>query len=319
MRYYFETSAAEFLTKVMRGMDAIATKTLQQSKGNCWSISSIVLWETMQIPDFKDYDSALYMISALFDDKLIKSPTEIIIDYINNVPISRDYELETKSAIGISWRRACLDKSFSFNIHGSEFLEITKMIKMYSRYLPFVCGIRRQSEQSVPNAIAEIKEVVDTRYIKIFNDNAPALVSQLRKLCMYVVLVSICYGIDISEDVIDEYWSDKNIDHPIDRFNHISQNYRLLFSYGPVWNIANCIYSQCVNVERAGRGVYHDGLHSVYLPFFDFFITADEHFVELRERVTKDMKEKLYRKIYHIRELKFEEQEHDAIFKNTKI
>jgi hypothetical protein len=43
------------------------------------------------------------------------------------------------------------------------------------------------------------------------------------------------------------------------------------------------IMTRVQSENRFSRGVYFDGLHALYLPYVDLFITDDEHFLNMRE------------------------------------
>jgi hypothetical protein len=308
MNIYFETSAADYMTKILRGMDAFATYRFQEQKGNKWSISTTVLWEMMLIKDFKDYDAALYMISTLFNKVLLKSAAEVVIDYINGVSFSNSYCLETNSSIRKAWKRACDDKSFSFNIIGSNLVNITEEVKKCSKYMPSICDFNDTENDEITNDYALMsKDMINYYYKKTFTDEAPKMIQQLRKISMFVLFFNICCCLDITSDKIDEFWERENKKDIIQRFEYILQKYTNVISHGPLWNIANAIYTQCLDTRKSGRGIMLDGLHSVYLPFVDIFITADEHFKILRDSVTQEYREKLYHKIFHISELKLVE------------
>lgn len=44
---------------------------------------------------------------------------------------------------------------------------------------------------------------------------------------------------------------------------------------------------------KTGRGLFHDSLHCIYLPFVDFLFTADNHFIALRDLKIFDYYERI--------------------------
>jgi hypothetical protein len=56
--------------------------------------------------------------------------------------------------------------------------------------------------------------------------------------------------------------------------------------------------------RRSSRGAFHDGIHAIYLPFIDVFLTHDDHFRRMKEIAKKEVKD-MYNKIHHLDEFQF--------------
>jgi hypothetical protein len=306
IKLYIETSAVNYFLDVLTGVDAQATREYQLSKGREWFISTSVLWEIMQIRDFKDYDAVLFLATFLFHPHLLKSAPEIVLEYFDQgCPSYHVMETPyTASTIGKAWERACGDRSYSFNIIGTPFLNLTLKYKEISRHLPFIYSPQAPVDASVPEYVQSVRDVVDHFYREFTSDTVSKQIASLRRIAILMLFVQVCSCVDLSQDVLIDYWKNRGIESPLDRFRFIVEKQPNILHQGPLWNMANGVLLQTVNKRSASRGALHDGLHAVYLPFVDVFLTNDEHFRQLREKANKFHYETLYRKVYHLNEMK---------------
>lgn len=301
---YIETSAVNYFLNNMNGEGAEATRKLQLLKGREWCISTTVMWELQQIPDRKDLDACLFLSSFLFHDKLLKSAAELSIDYIEaGMP---HYQVVnsvfTNSVVGEHWNKSCNDRSHRFMFEGFGFTTITENIKKSSRYIRYLADEEYKSIDPKDDFIESTKMFLADIYSYYYKDDINKPIKLLRKISMVVMFLQLCMGFDITKDVIDDYWHRKNIDIPIERLIWLVETHPNIIKMGPFWNIANVIYIQAIAHARSSRGALHDGLHAIYLPFIDAFLTNDNHFRTLRERSNKDYKELYYSKVYHLDE-----------------
>lgn len=304
MRVYVETSAANYLMNTVNGEGAEATRTLQLSKGREWYSSTTVLWELMQIREREELDACMYLASCLFSENLLMSAAEIMLDYIEQgMPSYQRIEPFTKSEIGKYWKRACKDKSFCFFMDSEGFKNATTLLKSLSRYVAYIThDTVRENIDVDAEFVEDFSKFVDAAYGNYFcADSVDATVKWLRKTAILVVFLQICLCMDVSKDVIEEFWSSRKIKDPVDRLDYLLEEFPDLVRRGPAWNIANAILIQCSMTGRSSRGAFHDGLHAIYLPFIDAFLTRDEHFRHMRNAAKKPMKG-LYNKILHMDE-----------------
>ena len=120
---------------------------------------------------------------------------------------------------------------------------------------------------------------------------------------MVVCLVLLCFGYDLSYDIVEKYWLNLGIENSVDRFEFLIETQKDIFRNGPLWNIANMILIQLGKNNKTSRGAFHDGFHSLYLAFLDIFLTNDRHFINIREAANKEYFDLFYKKIYHLNEL----------------
>ncbi len=303
MKFYVETSAADFFLSNLNGKGAEATRKLQISKGREWYISTTVLWELLQIRDDDDLDACMYLSSFLFSENLLKSAAEIIIDYIqqsepDHLVLQSPF---TSSAIGSYWSRSCHDKGFRFRIDAPIFKDVTNLIRDLSKYMALMT-VDEAGEAPLRSDLANIKEIIDAAYVQYYNDDVDVMIKKIRTIAMITLFIQLCMCLDISKDAIDSYWKTVGIGDPIERLLYLLERHPDLVRKGPAWYIANAIFTQCMKNRRSSRGAFHDGIHAVYLPFVDIFLTRDEHFRKMKEFATQEYKD-LYNKIQHIDDL----------------
>jgi hypothetical protein len=304
-KFYLETSAVNYFLNLLTGADCQATREYQLSKGRDWLISTTVLWELMQIRDFKDYDACMFLATFLFNPKLIKSASEIVLDFLEQgCPAYHVLKTPfTNSSIGIAWERACADRSYSFNILGSPFLDLTAKYKTISRHLSQLCNPKAQLDASVPDYVRYLRDILESSYSAVFADVVVNQVAYLRRIAILVLFVQVCCCIDLAQDAILGYWKQKDIADPTRRLQFLLGKYPDIVRRGPLWNIANAVLIQSWKHKKTSRGAIHDGLHAVYLPFVDVFITKDEHFRLLRNRANKLFFGSLHKKVHHLDEM----------------
>lgn len=312
IRVYVETSAVNYFMDTLNGEGAEATRRLQVSKGREWYVSTTVLWELMQIQDRRDLDACMYLSSFLFSEDLLKSAAEITIDFIEKgrPDYLTLYLPFTNSRLGAYWKRACQDKSFSFFIDDPLIKEATLFTKDVAKYVAYLTLDSARDSSSVKEELAGFADFLDSVYRRYFTDNVDTKTKWLRTTAILVLFVQLCLCLDITIDAINKFWEPIAIKDPFDRLSYLLERYPGLAQHGPVWNIANAILIQCTS-GRSSRGAFHDGLHAIYLPFVDIFLTRDEHFRRMREKAKKEFRG-LYGKIYHLDELQMLRVDHNG-------
>lgn len=303
-RVYLETSAVNHFLSEMNGQGAESTRRLQLSKGRCWFISTTVIWELLLMKRRQDLDICLFLSSYLFDENLLKSGAEIILDYIEQgCPSYQELEPFTKSKIGPLWTRACKDRSFYFYIEDPNFFNMTSHLKKISKCFRYITYDRKFKHPLIDAEIKSIASFLDSVYSEQFTDEVKPVVKWLRMISLLLLLIQICLCLDITGDAIQSFWVNKKIEDPFERLYYLLETSPEVLRQGPLWNMANTILFQCQRTGKSSRGALHDGLHSVYLPFIDLFLTKDKHFSALRDIVKPEFKELFYKKIYHIDEV----------------
>ncbi len=106
---YFETSAVNYMTDRFSIGDAIATKAFQEVRGRKWIISPVAIWEILLTTDDVRKEELIYFSQHLFHEKLMPSPEEMVIKYIEQgCPlIEKKRPLISESSLAKTWNDLC--------------------------------------------------------------------------------------------------------------------------------------------------------------------------------------------------------------------
>jgi len=134
---YFETSAVNYLSKQLTLDDAPSTKAYQRVRGNRWYLSSVTVWEILVTSDEKRKEDILSLSQQLFYEKLLYSPSELIIKYIlKGCPLYENkVDIHSKSRLQHVWDDLCRDKNKTFIYDKKQLQTKTKHIQIISRQL----------------------------------------------------------------------------------------------------------------------------------------------------------------------------------------
>ena len=261
----------------------------------------------MIIPQYKLIVHIFYKsnTSLLINNKLLKSPSEIVFDFIENEQKNKEINIFSNSVIAKYWERACNDHSYSFNIINSPIIYMTNELKNISKNIPYIIGMH---ENNNDKSNKDMREIVDSLYNFQFTENKPEQIVHLRKISILLCFLLNCCGFDITYDIISQYWKNKNITDYYKRYVYIIEKKPEIIQSGPLWFIANMVYSQVISKIRSGRGAIHDGFHIINIPYIDIFFTNDSHFTKIRDIVNKEIYDSFYRKIIHMNEVKLTEK-----------
>lgn len=118
-RLYFETSAVNYLyDNIFSNSEygSLATRELQISKDRYWHISHVVLIEIFMTKNKERRDNLFDFSRCLFCDKLISSPEELIINYIENKcpKLESKYNISSKSLFSAEWMLASNNLDYYF-------------------------------------------------------------------------------------------------------------------------------------------------------------------------------------------------------------
>jgi hypothetical protein len=281
---YFETSAVNYLAQNLTLYDAIATRGLQLARGNRWYISPVTLWEILLTTEERVREELLFFSQHLFFDRLLKTPSEISIDYItsNCRKIQSYTEFHSGTDVANIWNSICKDSRMPFDFDHQALVDWTSHIKLISKKADkIINGIilseeLQTDEQKLSLLLQHIYESLPYK-----SDIKP--IKQLQKLAIVFLFYYLCIGIDLTPEIIDAFWHLKGIQEPISRLYYLLSNYPSLIQQGPFMEFAIMAQNQIKLSPKTGRGLFHDSLHCIYLPFIDIFFTNDNHFISLRK------------------------------------
>lgn len=287
-RIYLETSALNFIYgKAPEIGDAIATKAVMRTKGHILYASPILLWEILLISDELLRERMLSYCAHLCDDVLLKSPGELLLDYV----LAKDKligqaPLPSSSPLGELWKGIANGSNDTIGFEAEWMKSMSSAIKNKSKAIDkiindFVFNGTIKGEQDALNF------VIGLVYGRIDypNKNANNIHISTRRIAILLMLLIFCSEIELGGEAVSNYWSNIKIEHPFDRLLHIANNSPESFYTGPLPFMAAAIaYQQ--HAGKTNRGAIHDGLHTGYLPYFDLFLTNDKLLNSMQEEST---------------------------------
>ncbi|UPT69962.1 MAG: hypothetical protein M0D53_12580 [Flavobacterium sp. JAD_PAG50586_2] len=135
--FYLETSAVNYLADRFIYADAIATKALQLTKGNIWYLSPVTLWEIMLTSDKERRERIIFYCQHLFHEKLLNSPSEFIINYLNaGCPlVEKRYDFHSKLSLSETWKDLVTDTQRTFIYDYEEFKQRMQLFQKLSKQI----------------------------------------------------------------------------------------------------------------------------------------------------------------------------------------
>jgi len=310
---YWETSAINYFCERFDWNDAIATKGLQLSNGNKYYLSPVTLWEILLTKDNQKREEILFKCQNLFYNRLLNSPSEFIINYINaGCPlVEKKYNFHSKLPLAQHWNNLCENKKLTFKYDVDQLIaQSTHLRDLSKRLWKIIYNIYFEIE---PKEIEFKYQNVIRTCVTLLKDrnrqNDPASI-KIYKISILLIIYFLCIGTDIDNTPIRNFWDKLKIESITDRIAFVLDNYEILVYRGPFAEMASMAAVQIEHNLKSNRGLIFDCLHTIYLCYIDIFITNDLHFTKLK----KKHQHLIFQKIYHIKDLKITTQERNIIF-----
>jgi len=287
--HYLETSGVNHLAQELQDHNWISMVNRAMKVHLC--ISPITLWEVLLNSNEDRRDELIYWMQFNCADKLLKTPSEILIDYIERgLPRSerRLFAIDpwTKQQIGDTWT----------SIHGKADRTIPidlNKIKERSYVLRELSKKYRQIIDAMVGHDDTTNDPFHRLSIKILSEYNSSEYS-IRRVKTGLVLASfiLCMGIELSNSHLAEFWAPTGVDSTEDphelrlfeRLDYLVENHPILFTRGPLFEMANMMSIQHEIGGNMNRGAMFDAMHSIYCYYCGNAITEDAHFVEMKNR-----------------------------------
>lgn len=285
--FYFETSAVNYLVDRFGWNDALATKGLQNSKGNLWYLSPITLWEILLTSNKVRREKIIFFCQHLFHDQLINSPSEFIINYINaGCPlIENKYDFHSKLALNETWKNICDNKRLTFVYDYAALKGQMQQLQKFSKQLDKIIN-RVVLDITVSDDELSLQQFINYFYRQVKDElkyHDPDY-HKVIKISILLIFYILCLEVDIDNTPIKKFWLSKGINHSIERLFYIMGNHKDLVFRGPFYQMAIMAFHQISLGHKSNRGLFMDCLHSIYITYSDIFITNDLHFKTLKEK-----------------------------------
>ena len=302
--WYFETSGFNYLVGSFEFKTFLNTRELQELRGRTLYVSPITLWEIMLTSDNLHSDFLLFSAQNLFSEKLLATPTELIIRYLKNAyPENKiNYDIYTELNIGKIWSKMTKDNSVNFEYSKSKLIKKTELIRNISNNLPSI--IKGTIEQNKDGNLYRISEVLTVYFECLradgFLPNSTKYDEEtLNKLVVLFAMLFFVLRLDLDSNVIVKFLGDEGvpIEDPTKILTYVFENYSELFKRGPLLEMAVMAYNQ-VKLGNTNRGLLLDCYHMIYAPYVDWIVTGDDGFNNL-----KSMESRYRKKIIHVSKL----------------
>ena len=308
---YWETSAINFMVDKFNRNDAIATKALQKVKRNRYYLSPVTIWEILLTSDSLRREQIIFFIQNLFHDQLLNSPSEFIVNFIDQgCPLfEKKYDFHSKLPIAKTWNNICQNEKMTFILDHQLLKDKSKHLQDISKKLSKIIN-RIVLDITVRDTELQLQELLNNyhRTLKQRSEDNDSKEAKIEKIAILFLLYIFCMEVELDSEPIKKFWIRHKKDDIIERLEYLLSNFEILVHRGPFVEMALMAYTQISQGVKSNRGLFFDCLHCVYLTYIDFFITKDDHFVKLRN----DSEHILFSRIYHIDEVKLITQKRDV-------
>jgi hypothetical protein len=288
--FYLDTSGLNFFADHVKDFEDFENFSLYKKHlGFELYLSPITLWEILLNSNENRRDYLVYWGQFNCAPRLLKSPSEIIIQYIlANCP-STDRKVffndpYTKNEMGETWTNIHKKIERNIPIDLDELKERTKPMRDLSKKLKSIvsnmCNEGSENYHNDPFHIA-MHQTLENLNIK----KTPSKENErIYKVSLIFLYFTVCIGFELQTSTVRNFWKDKNIEAPFDRLDYLIENYPRLMVKGPILEMAIMANVQLSMENSKSRGLFHDCFHTIYCYYSHNFITSDAHFSSLKEK-----------------------------------
>jgi hypothetical protein len=283
---YLDTSGLNYLADKVKSFDDFSK--IKNHLNFEFYLSPITLWEILLNGNDERKDYLIYWSQFNCANNLIKSPTELILDFIKlDCPLKDRKEFYTdpytKMDLGITWQNIHrkIDKTIPIDLN--ELKEKTKPIRDFSKKLKKIITDMCNEEYSNYNNDPFHKAMLKVCNNLDYSDSQISKYEKLIKIALVFLFFIICIGVELQNNLLRAYWKELKIEEPFDKLDYLIDNYPMLLNRGPLVEMAKMADEQLKMSNSKSRGLLHDCFHAIYCYYTDNVITGDEHFKSLRK------------------------------------
>lgn len=291
---YLDTSGLNFLADSVKDKDLIVDvkKFLDMEL----YLSPVTLWEILLNSNEKRRDELIYWAQFNCSSKLLKSPTEILIDYINAGCPKSDKVLFRKQPftsldIGNTWGNIHQRQDLTIPIDFEALKNITvahrQLSKQFKRIIEGMCSTKDDS-YNYEKDMFHIAMLKTSEKLEL-SENIVTEHEVEFKIALIFVFFFICIGFELQNEPLSQFWElHKELD-PVERFDYILSESPSLMVSGPILEMALMAKAQVSMDNCKSRGLIHDCMHALYSYYADYLLTGDEHFSKLRDETESEV------------------------------
>lgn len=291
--FYLDTSGLNFLADKVKDFDALIE--IKKYLGFELYLSPITLWEILLNADSDRRDFLIYWGQFNCSPHLLKSPTEIILAYLQADCPQKDRVTffdspYTLQQIGQTWQgiHRQIDKNLLINFEElkERSLSIRDLSKNLKTVVQDMCTTKKQNDPFHHAMELALSKLDYCKSLTLEDE-------QLFKISLILLFFVGCIGFELETNMVRDYWGQYGIDDPFERLDCIIEKNPQILIRGPVLEMAKMAEVQISCDNSRSRGLTHDCLHSVYCYYADAFITSDPHFQVLKDRVSHSAFERI--------------------------
>ncbi|MEQ9345883.1 MAG: hypothetical protein RIG26_05515 [Thalassospira sp.] len=233
-------------------------------------------------------EKLIYFCQHLFSESLLPTPSELITAYIHQgAPrVEKVRPLHSHSEIAKVWIDLVSNSKKTFKIDHNELRSRAKFIQGHIRSIHQITknsdSIITLADKNTSTEISLSHLIRAAEGVENIETMHPNKI-KFYKISMYFMLVFLCGEADIENQSIKDFWTKAGIDSTTERVHFAVKELHKLLHVGPFATMALMVISQMTG--KYPRGLWFDCMHSVYLPYVDYFFTTDMHFQTLQHAI----------------------------------
>ena len=286
--FYLDTSGLNFLADNVRDFDFLAG--MKRHLGFELFLSPVSLWEILLNSNKERRDYLIYWAQFNCASKLLKSPSEIIVEYINLGCPHKDRKAFIENPysnleIAVTWENIHGKIDRTIIMDAGELKKRTKGIRQLSKSLKKIVGdmchesYDKYKDDSFHKSMIQVLKNLG-RY-----NTLDKKTERTYKIALIFSFFIVCIGFELQNSAVKNFWDEKEIDDPFERLDFIIKYHPTLMIKGPVLEMAMMAETQFQMENSQSRGLLHDCMHAIYCYYADNLLTSDTHFEALRKGV----------------------------------
>jgi hypothetical protein len=285
---YLDTSGLNFLADKVKDTDLIASAKTHLDME--LYLSPVTLWEVLLNSNEKRRDELIYWAQFNCGSKLLKSPTEILIDYIEAGCPKTDKALFRKKPftsleMGKTWqnihKRHDLTIPIDFEALKGATLAHRQLSKQFKRIIERMCS-KKDGTYDYEKDMFHIAMLNASEKLEL----SETMVTEHQvefKIAVIFIFFFVCIGFELQNEPLEQFWESHPELDPVERFDYILRKHPSLMVSGPILEMALMAKAQVSMENCKSRGLVHDCMHALYSYYADYLLTGDEHFARLRD------------------------------------
>jgi hypothetical protein len=288
-RWYFDTSALNYLVDHLNNEDCVVTRQLISRRKKQWIISPLNLYEIFGTSDEHRREYLIYKLSLLLPRPgvIFDTPTRILFGIILNY---RSELTQFEQSLRDTWF-GVVSKGHSFELDYSDFRSRRKVLRMITKAMNFVLRTKTCIVSDTDNVDSETRSILE--HLKLFSPPEDGMMAQENDrfyVTTILILAIFCFGVEPDLTFIDEYWVGQRVNQKLkdhlclSRFEHIMLNHgEVLFESPEIKMMVDFILLEG-RTKGINRGTLSDALHLIYSFHACFFVTSDNSILDFAKQ-----------------------------------